>query len=186
MLLRIAAFLTSFAPIAAFAAEEAAGHAEQGGGSLPQFNVATFPSQMFWLAVLMIVVYTVVSRVVFPQIEGSVSDRETHITGMLQEAGALNEKARLTQESYEKRIAEARQNARENLTHARGVIASQLSESENAQKDKFLTHRAQFKSDYEAKKESMSVALSNEARTLAEDVVSRLLSPTGAKNRKAA
>lgn len=184
--MRLLALLLSLAPSVALAATEAAHGEAEGGGSLPQFDVTTFPSQMFWLAVLMIVVYTVVSRVVFPQIGDTVSSRENHINAMLQEAGTLNEKARLTQESYEKRIAEARQNARDTLGHARGVITGKLAESEAKQKEQFAQHRTTFKSEYEAKKEAMSVALTNEARALAESVVARLLSPSGGKNRKAA
>ena len=54
---------------AAGAATEAAGHAAEAAGhaaksaGMPQLDFATFPNQIFWLAVALVIIYLILSRV---------------------------------------------------------------------------------------------------------------------------
>ena len=60
-------------------ATEAAGHAAESVG-MPQLDFATFPNQIFWLVITLIVIYLILSRVALPRIGGILADRQGSIT----------------------------------------------------------------------------------------------------------
>ena len=55
------------------AAQGAAGHAESAGG-MPQLDFSTFPNQIFWLLVTLVVIYFVLSRIALPRIAAVLSE----------------------------------------------------------------------------------------------------------------
>ena len=50
---------------------EAAGQAE--GAKMPQLDFSTFPNQIFWLLITLVVIYFVLSRIALPRIAAAVS-----------------------------------------------------------------------------------------------------------------
>lgn len=85
--------------------------ADHGEGGLPQLNIATYPSQIFWLLVMFVVLYTAFSKSILPAIGGVVNARESLIKGNLDEAQRLKEEAESIQASYEKSLEYARAQA---------------------------------------------------------------------------
>ncbi len=86
-----------------------AAHGESGG--LPQLKVETYASQIFWLAVMFVVLYTTFSFKILPSIGSVVHGREGFIKGNLDEAQALKDQAQAIQASYEKTLEQARAKA---------------------------------------------------------------------------
>ncbi len=84
---------------------------EHGEGGLPQLNIATYPSQMFWLLVMFAVLYTAFSKSVLPMIGNVVEGREALIKGNLDEAERLKKEAQAVQDAYEKNLETARAEA---------------------------------------------------------------------------
>ncbi len=99
----------------AFATPEAENPVEaaedHGGGGLPQLNIATYPSQIFWLLVMFTVLYVTFSKKILPTIGGVVEGREAMIKGNLDAAQALKDQAAGIQAAYEKNLEQARANA---------------------------------------------------------------------------
>lgn len=98
---------------AAHEADEAAHadveHAEAGG--LPQLNVGTYPSQIFWLVLSFAILYTAFSKKVLPGIGSVVESRDAMIKGNLAAAESLRAQAEDVRVSYEKNLEAARANA---------------------------------------------------------------------------
>ena len=65
----------------------AEGAAEAAG--MPQLDFSTFPNQMFWLVVTLVIIYLVLSRVALPRIAGVLADRQGTITGDIAAAEEL-------------------------------------------------------------------------------------------------
>lgn len=82
-----------------------------GEGGLPQLNVKTYPSQIFWLLVAFAVLYITFSKSILPTIGGVVDARDTLIKGNLNEAERLRAQAEDTKASYERNLELARANA---------------------------------------------------------------------------
>jgi len=85
--------------------------AEHGEGGLPQLNIGTYPSQIFWLLVMFAVLYTAFSKSILPSIGSVVHGRENHIKGNLDAAQAMRDQAQAIQSAYEKNIEAAKAGA---------------------------------------------------------------------------
>jgi len=90
---------------------EAAGH---GGGEavgMPQLNFDTFPNQIFWLVLSLIVVYFIVSKVILPRIGGVLEERHSVISDYLSQAADFKKQAEQAEADYEAALKEARAEA---------------------------------------------------------------------------
>ena len=100
---------------AAFAAGPALAAGDAGKSGMPQFNVTSFPSQIFWLVVSFAVLYVLMATLVLPRIGKIVEGREVKIQADLDAAQKANDAARVAAAEQEKALAEAR-------TQASGVV----------------------------------------------------------------
>ncbi len=110
---------------AADAAHGAAGHAESAGG-MPQLDFSTFPNQIFWLLVTLVVIYFVLSKVALPRIAAVLSERQGTITHDLTAAEELKQKALEAEEAYNKALADARAEANRIVDAAKVEIKADL------------------------------------------------------------
>jgi F-type H+-transporting ATPase subunit b len=111
------AFVLAVLPVAAHAA------------GMPQFDVTTFPSQIFWLVVSFALLYLLMSRLVLPRISKTIEARETKIQGDLTAAQAANDAARVAAEKQAKALAEARASAHSTVHAAADAAAHETSAS---------------------------------------------------------
>lgn len=78
---------------------------------MPQLDLSTFGSQLFWLAVSFVTLYVVLSVLVLPRIGATMAKRSEQLDGDLAEAEALRAKAEAALEAYEEALAQARTKA---------------------------------------------------------------------------
>lgn len=99
-------------------AAEAADQAAESAG-MPQLDFATFPNQIFWLAVALVVIYLVVSRVALPRIGDILADRQGTITNDLAAAEDLKASALAAEKAYQQALVDARGEAQKIIAEAR-------------------------------------------------------------------
>jgi len=106
-------------------------HAE---GGLPQMNVDTFASQIFWLVVTFTFLMIVLSRFAMPNIRGGMERRQNQMEGDLGSAEELRRQAAMSLEAYESSLAGARGRALaladENRKKVIGEIEAQKAQAE--------------------------------------------------------
>jgi F-type H+-transporting ATPase subunit b len=83
----------------------------KGGSAFPPFDMSTFPGQIFWLVLIFGALYFLMSKVALPRVSEILETRAAKIDGDLAAAAAMQEKARLAGEAYEKLLADAKANA---------------------------------------------------------------------------
>jgi F-type H+-transporting ATPase subunit b len=96
----IAIALPAFMPAKAFAAG-----ASQPG--LPQLDIATWPSQLFWLVVLFGAGYLVMAKIVTPRIGAVLEERRQTVDGDLKKARAASADATKIRADYESDLEKA-------------------------------------------------------------------------------
>ena len=69
-------------------ATEAHGEAGKAVG-MPQLDFSTWPNQIFWLLVTLVVIYFVLSKIALPRIGAVLADRKSTITNDLAAAGRV-------------------------------------------------------------------------------------------------
>jgi len=98
------------------------GKAEPG---FPPFNAATFPSQLFWFAIVFIALYLLMSRVALPRVGGIFEVRRTRIARDLDEASRMQRQADEAGAAYEKTLADAKANAQAVAQNMRDKLAAE-------------------------------------------------------------
>ncbi len=78
---------------------------------MPQLDVSTFPSQIFWLAVFFVVLYLLMARLALPKIEKIIEERRNRVDGDLDKAGEMKTEAEAVIAAYEKALLDARHQA---------------------------------------------------------------------------
>ncbi len=78
---------------------------------MPQLDFSTFPNQIFWLVVTLVVIYLVLSKVALPRIASVLAERQGTITNDIAAAEELKQKAAEAEAAYEKALADARAEA---------------------------------------------------------------------------
>ena len=80
-------------------------------GGLPQLDITTWPSQLFWLVVTFVIGYILISSLVAPSISSVLENRSTKISDDLETAKKAQDNAKEVYTSYEKSLSEARSQA---------------------------------------------------------------------------
>jgi F-type H+-transporting ATPase subunit b len=93
---------------------------------MPQLDFATFPSQLFWLAVTFAALYVVVVRLVIPRTGGVIARRKATVEGDLAQAQTLKLETDQAIAAYEAALAEARARAHGIAAENRGRLEAEI------------------------------------------------------------
>ena len=122
-----AAVTTAMLVVGMGSLSHAAGDAEPG---LPQLKVDTWPSQLFWLAVIFAIGYIFMARIVTPRIGSVLEERRSRLDDDLTRAREASAEAAQTRTEYEASLEEARADAAE---FARKAAAEAQAKAEAAE-----------------------------------------------------
>ncbi len=95
---------------------------------MPQLDLATFPTQLIWLAICFIALYVVMLTVGLPRVGGVLAARRAKIEGDLEKAAQLKSEAEATIAAYEQALAEARLQAQITLRETTEQLNAQSAE----------------------------------------------------------
>ena len=105
----------------------AAGGKSEGSSGLPQLDISTWPSQIFWLVVTFLIGYILISSLVAPSISSVLEKRSTKIENDIETAKKAQSNAKNVFNAYEASLNEARLQAAsaasKALEEARAVTA---------------------------------------------------------------
>ena len=85
---------------------------------MPQLDLSTFPSQVFWLAVIFVLLYLLMARVALPRVSAMIDARKSRIDGDLERAAQMKAEAEAVMAAYERSLADARAQAQATLKEA--------------------------------------------------------------------
>lgn len=107
-------------------ANSAADAAHGGGPGMPQLDFGTFPNQIFWLILTLVVIYLLLSRVALPRLAAVIAERQGTLTNDLAAAEDLKRQAAEAEEAYNKALADARSEAQKIAEETRAEIQADL------------------------------------------------------------
>lgn len=164
-------------PVAAHGTEMAHGAdaAAHGATGLPQLDFATFPNQIFWLVVTLVVLFWIISRIAIPRISAVLADRQGAITGDLMAAEEFKRRARDAEAAYDRALAEARGEANKIVAANKAEIQREL-DGAIAHADAEIAARA---SESERRIGDIRASAETDARTVAREVTAELVRSFG-------
>ncbi len=120
----------SILEITAIAAAEAAGKAAGGesSGGLPQLDLTTFPSQVFWLFVTFGFMYWVMSAFILPKLGGVIEERRDRIADDLDQAAEFKRQAEEAETAYNQALSDAKAKAQAIAAETRETVDAEIAE----------------------------------------------------------
>ena len=102
----------------------AAGEASLKG--MPQLNFATWPNQIFWLLVALVIIYFVLTKFAMPRIAAVLAERKGTIGNDLAAAEELKGKAKAAEKAYNLALEQARSEAAKIIAATKAEIQKDL------------------------------------------------------------
>ncbi len=147
-------------------------HAE----GMPQLDFTTFPNQVFWLVVTLVVIYLILNEIAIPRIREILAERKRTREHDIELAETFRAKAVECEEQYERALKEARSKAREVLDSAKAEFAKDL-ESATAEADERIAVKlAESEERIRDIRANAIKSIENVAGEVAEDIV-RVIMP---------
>lgn len=104
-------------------AAEGNGAAKRG---MPQLNFESYASQIFWLAVSLVVLFLILKNIALPRIASGLEERSDKIEDDLDRAAAFRNQAEAAEAAYEQALADARAKAQGIAQAARDEVQAEV------------------------------------------------------------
>ncbi|WP_103258541.1 F0F1 ATP synthase subunit B' [Tabrizicola aquatica] len=162
-------------------------HGEAGAAvGMPQLDFSTWPNQIFWLLVTLVVIYLVLSKIALPRIGAVLADRKSTITNDLAAAEELKQKAVEAEKAYNDALANARTEAAKIIAAAKAEIQKDLDAATAKADAEIAAKTAESEKSIAAIRDGAAAAVAEVARDTAAELVTALGGAADAKSVSAA
>ena len=158
------------------AAADMAKEAASSGG-MQQLDFSTWGNQIFWLVVMVVITYLVVSRIAMPRIAGVLAERQGSINSDIAAAEDLKRQAEEAKAAYDKALAEARIEAQRIVAETQAEIQAELDEA-RAEADTEIAARA---AESEKAIAEIRAGAVESVKTVAKDAANEIVATFGVK-----
>jgi F-type H+-transporting ATPase subunit b len=162
------------APVLAATAEHAAEHGGEHSGGLPQLNPATFPTQIFWLALTFGALYYLLSKKALPVVAQVLEERQERISRDLSKAASLKEEAEAVMATVDRAMAEARTQAQAVIAETVAAIEADNQAKQSALNAQIADRLREAEARIAAAKEQALTNVRGEAAGIVREIASKL------------
>lgn len=147
-------------------------HAKSSG--LPQFDLATAPSQLFWLAVTFVIMYVFFAKKTLPTLSSTIESRRSTIRNDILTAEKLSADVEKTKTEYETAMQQARNDARQAVLSVETAARDAAEKQNDAFKEKSAAAVVELEKKAEAEKQRVMNDLEKVAGEVASEIISSL------------
>ena len=138
---------------------------------MPQLNPEDWASQAFWLIIIFLSIYILISRIFIPKIKSNIDMRESKIRKDLEEAKTFREEAEKKLKAYKDLMESAKVDAKKILSES----SQKLNEDMQAKKNKIQKEIEQETRNAEKEIQKFKSESLNKVNTISEEIVSTLV-----------
>ena len=153
---------------------------------MPQFNIATFPPQIIWLAITFVVLYILMARVALPRIGNVLSERQEKIDDNLEAAEQLRTQAKTDADTYTSELAKARDAARAAIAEATLEVSADAAVKQEALGQRLAAQIKSAEAEIEKAKANARTSIRDAAVGVALAATQRLIGTAPAEPASAA
>jgi F-type H+-transporting ATPase subunit b len=142
---------------------------------MPQLDIGTYASQLFWLFTCFGLLYIFMSRVSVPLIGSVLEKRQLHIEGTLKRGVELEGKAENLRVEFEQVLTESRQHAHQMLVssvHDIGITTAQQKEESS---EAMMARIQSAQNEISRQKDASLKELKDAAGMIASDILQKLI-----------
>jgi F-type H+-transporting ATPase subunit b len=148
------------------------------GGGLPQMDITTFPSQVFWLIITFGVLYLFMWRTAIPKLRNTIEERQDKILLDINEAEKLKTDAEKTLKEYEEKMQSVSKKASDIINNAKNNSDVMLDEIKKKQELKLtemlIKSKARIEKQYEESKTQIEKAKIDTVKMISSKFISDL------------
>lgn len=142
---------------------------------MPQLDFSTFPNQIFWLLVTLVVIYFVMSRIALPRIASVLAERHGAIQSDLDKAEQMKAKAVEAEAAYNKALVDARAEAQSIVDAARAEIQKEVDVAMAKADAEIAVKAAESETEIKAIRDSALSAIEEVANDTAVEIVNAVM-----------
>lgn len=143
----------------------------EGSGGLPQLDMSTYPSQIFWLLITFGFLYWVMSSMILPRLAGAIEERRDRVADDLDQAAEFRRQAEEAEASYKQALADARAKAQAIANETREEVEAEITEMQAEANEKADASIAAAEERISKMKDDASAKV----RTAADDVTRAII-----------
>ena len=141
---------------------------------LPQLDLSTYSSQIFWLLLCFCLLWFMVSVFVTPKIADVVEQRKRKINEYIKKADSLNSQAKLALDNYNETLAQAEKKAEQEIAKEQNALKDYLKNTENKMSAELNKKIADNEFILAKEKKNTLQQIESIAENLAFDIVQKL------------
>ncbi len=141
---------------------------------MPQLDLATFPTQLIWLAITFVLLYVVMAKLGLPRVGGIIAARKARIDGDLEKATQMKSEAEAVIAAYDKALAEARAQAQITLRETAERLNAQSAERQRKVAEELAHETAAAERRIDAAKQAAMGSLREVAVDVTRDAALKL------------
>ena len=103
---------------------------------MPQLEITTYPSQIFWLVVSFLILYLIMSRIIIPRISSVIKSRETEIKNNIHISEQMYKDTEIINNEYEETKKKIEEEARGIINHLKETTSKKIAKNTDSLKKK--------------------------------------------------
>ncbi|OHB36781.1 MAG: hypothetical protein A2882_00740 [Phenylobacterium sp. RIFCSPHIGHO2_01_FULL_70_10] len=147
---------------------------EEHASGLPQFEFSHWPGQIFWLLIVFVILYVVLSKLFLPRVGGAIEARAAKIEGDLTDARAARDEAERQSAEAAAELAAARARAQKTAADAKAAAKAEADARNAAEEAKLGERLAEAEAAIKAGRERAMANVRTVAADTAEAIVEKL------------
>ena len=96
---------------------------------MPQLEISTYPSQIFWLVVSFLLLYLIMSRIIIPRISSVIKSRENEIKNNIHISEQMYKDTEIINNEYEETKKNIEDEARGIINHLKEITNKKINKS---------------------------------------------------------
>lgn len=151
---------------------------------MPQLEISTFPSQIFWLVVSFLILYIIMAKVIVPRISSVIKNRENEIKNNIHISEQLYRDTEIINDEIERIKNDTETEAREIINNLRININKKINENNQILKNKLEKKLEKDEKNIFKKKEKVLKEINKIAFNLSQEIIKKISNNKNVKKNK--
>ena len=151
---------------------------------MPQLEISTYPSQIFWLVVSFLLLYLIMSRIIIPRISSVIKSRENEIKNNIHISEQMYKDTEIINNEYEETKKNIEDEARGIINHLKEITNKKINKSTELLKKRLEQKLEKNEQEIINKKKKALKEINKISLTLSDEILKKLSNKKEIKKKK--
>ena len=151
---------------------------------MPQLEITTYPSQIFWLVVSFLILYLIMSKIIIPKISSVIKSRESEIKNNIHISEQLYKDTEIINDEIEKVKNKTETEAREIINNLKEATNKRISDNYKLLKKKLEQKLEKDEKEILLRKKEALKEINKISLSLSDEIIKKISNDKGIKKNK--